>query len=91
MTLCISVRYLFFSEIFDEERYRQEEEMARDNRRVQAISWGRGQLLHSSFIMFISHILIVINHFERNILDIASDINSQFKVLFKKTHNLRYL
>ena len=62
------MRYLFFSEIFDEERYRQEEEMARDNRRVQAISWGRGQLLHSSFIIFISHIMVVINHFERNIL-----------------------
>ncbi|KAL5016947.1 hypothetical protein ScPMuIL_006536 [Solemya velum] len=27
-------------EILDEERYRQEEEMRRDNRRVQAISWG---------------------------------------------------
>lgn len=27
-------------EIFEEERFRQEEEMQRDNRRVQAISWG---------------------------------------------------
>ncbi|GFS03507.1 focal adhesion kinase 1 [Elysia marginata] len=29
----------WLSEILDEERYRQEEEMHRDNRRVQAISW----------------------------------------------------
>lgn len=31
--------YVFCSEIFDEEKYRLEEEMQRDNRRV--ISWGR--------------------------------------------------
>ena len=33
---------LHYSEIFDEEKYRLEEEMQRDNRRV--ISWGRSSL-----------------------------------------------
>ena len=72
------------SEIFDEERYRQEEEMQRDNRRVQAISWGRsnfialrGPIFPVAGVNFCVAIFNLIStHVRQHCLNISEHLNS---------------